>query len=240
MRLRYLLAGLLAIVGPVPGQKFEVASIKPSSETSEVNFSTRGGRFVATNLTLQQLISQAYGMRLERIEGGPSWVASDRFDVQAKAEGAMRMIPQEELRPLLQALLQARFQLKVHTILQRASVYALVVAKNGPKVQESTAPSSGFKTLSSGQHVEVQYTKATMDNLARRLTSAVGRPVINKTGLAGEYDFSIAWAGLGASADSPYPSLFTAVQERLGLRLEGEKAEVETLVIDYAAKPSEN
>jgi uncharacterized protein (TIGR03435 family) len=271
---------------------FEVASIKPTAPGGPGGRGmvgiqmAPGGRFNATGVTAKLLIGQAYDVRDFQISGGPGWMGSDRYDIIAKPENSSTgdLLPdpskvtgdqmktfQELQRLRLQALLADRFQLKIHRETKELPVYALVVGKGGPKLQESKAdaPSSDdFKDFKgpdrsrgrgmrmgpgqlSGQMVQLPF-------LTQVLSQQLGRPVIDKTGLKGTYDFTLKFTpdqsqgGGGPFGDLPPgvkappppdpngPSIFTAVQEQLGLRLESQKGPVEILVIDHVEKPSEN
>jgi uncharacterized protein (TIGR03435 family) len=180
-----------------------------------------------------------------QISAGPSWMDSDsdRFDIVANAPGESAPTG-DDVRRMLQSLLADRFQLKLHRETQERPVYALVVAKNGPKLKESGPDKEFSTTVRGSQTAQLTMTKATMEQLAIQLSgSGLDRPVLDKTGLAGHYDIALNWipeyAGPPAS-DSNSVNVFTAVQEQLGLRLEPQKAPVEILVIDHAEKPSEN
>jgi uncharacterized protein (TIGR03435 family) len=234
------LFGLLFVaVGIVHAQAtFEVASIKPHAGTVTAwGGSFHGPRLTETAITLFELIADAYDLRSDQISGGPSWVRADRYDVDAKAEGdaALTKVQQQQM---LQALLADRFQLKVHHETKEMPVYALVAVKNGSKLKENSADATGpnfVRGTTAGMHMEASH--GTMENLARQLSFSAGRPVMDKTGLTGFYAFTLDWT---SATDSDLPSVFTAVQEQLGLRLESQKAPVEMLIIDQAERPSEN
>jgi uncharacterized protein (TIGR03435 family) len=235
---------LFVCLGIVRAQaSFEVASIKPHPGTVTMSGGTfRGPRLSLAAITLLNLITDAYDLRSDQVSGGPSWASSDRYDLDAKA--ADESTPtKDQQRQMLQALLADRFQLRVHRETRDLPVYALVVAKNGPKLKVSSADAKGnnFVTgTAAGMHMEAS--RGTMENLARQLSITAGRPVVDKTGLTGYFAFTLDWTSAnGDSApDSDIPSTFTAVQEQLGLRLESQRAPVEMLFIDHAARPSEN
>jgi uncharacterized protein (TIGR03435 family) len=250
---------------------FEVASIKPAAQDARGTMIRMmpGGALTVTNATLRLLVTVAYDVRDFQISGGPGWVGSERYDVNAKAEGsassasvpeyprnitdAQRKTNQEQMRQRLQALLADRFQLTIHRETKEAPVYALVVAKNGPKLQESK---EGGPRLMMGRG-QLNGQGALMEMLANVLSGQLGRPVLDKTGLQGKYDFKLEFTpdpgqgagpfgGLGPGPDAPPPpdpngpSLFAAIQEQLGLRLESTKGPVEMIVIDRVEKSSEN
>ncbi|MBZ5576437.1 MAG: TIGR03435 family protein [Acidobacteriia bacterium] len=253
---------------------FEVASIKPSSaDAHNVMIQMQpGGGVRMTNVTLRILLAQAYDVRDFQISGGPGWMASDRFDITAKTDrstGADAPPPdprqiseaqmktfQEQLRERLRGLLAERFRLTAHRETKDAPVYALLVAKNGSKLQEAKegSPTSGRMMMGraqiTGDGVKLQL-------LAQVLSNQLGRPVLDKTELTGNYDFKLTWTPDPGQGGGPFgppppgvepppppdpngPSLFTAVQEQLGLRLESQKGPVDMIVVDRAEKPSEN
>ncbi len=234
-----------------PPKEFEVASIKPSAPGGRgVRIQMApGGRLDVSNVTLKLLIQQAYGVKDFQISGGPGWINSERYDVVAKADRDIGKA--EELRPLIQKLLADRFQLTIHRDTKELPVYALVVGKNGPKLKESAANGPGSQIrmgrgLINGQGMG-------MEMLAGELSRPLGRTVIDRTGLKGQYDIKFEWTpedgpGHGPGdgpesappSDTTGPSLFTALQEQLGLKLESSKGPVEIIVIDRAEKPSEN
>ncbi len=205
----------------------------------------------------------------EQIVGGPSWVRSAPFDIYAKEDDALaakiEKMPAEEhaetLRVMIQRLLADRFGLTVHFETRELPVNALVVAKGGsklkPSVAAATSEGSGSGSaprwggLHNDGHGEVEGRSATLDMLANVLAAQPelgGRTVVNKTGMSGSYDFTLRWTpdiGTGApsgkeGADAAGPSLFTALQEQLGLKIESRKEPLQVLVIDHVGKPSEN
>ena len=184
----------------------------------------------------------AYGVRPDQISGGPAWLSSDHYDIIAKSgdEGALAW---DRAMQMLQSLLADRFQLKIHREMKETPVYELVAGKNGPKLKEAAAdakPGLVMRGTASGMHMEV--TKGTMDQLARQLSTTAGRPVVDKTGLTGSYAYTLDWvrADRIPDSDSNLPSIFNAVQEQLGLKLESTKAPVEVIIVDRAEKPSGN
>jgi uncharacterized protein (TIGR03435 family) len=249
--MKLLALAILAAVSPMRGQApaegrtaFEVASIKrhPEPVTHWSDPSVRGSRVVGTASTLLELIELAYGLRRDQISGSPGWAESDRYDITAKAEGEGKITP-DELRRMLQALLTDRFQLKVHHEAQEAPIYALVVGKNGPKFKPSPPEADGHnftRGTDKGLHMEMPH--GTMQQLADQLSHTAGRPVVDRTGLTGYYAYTVDWfpANVIPPPDMDAPSMFAALQEQLGLRLESTKGPMEKLVIDHAEKPSEN
>lgn len=253
---------ILLLTGPGFAQlTFEVASIKPASPDARGS-SVRlmpGGGINATNVPLLRLITLAYDVRDFQVSGGPGWIATESFDVIARpdrsaAEGAedlakltdgQRKTLREQVTGRLRALLADRFQLAVHKEMKEQPIYALVLAKNGPKMQE--VKESGPREGISRQNGHAQAFAVPMEMFAQVLSRLVERPVVDQTGLAGKYDFVLEWtpdlgtAALdGANSPAPGPTIFTVLQEQLGLRLESQKGPVENIVIDRAEKPSEN
>jgi uncharacterized protein (TIGR03435 family) len=232
------------------GPGYEVASIKPSTPgvTGRSINADDSGRLTTENTTLKDLMRAAYGVRDFQIVGGPAWFDKDTYDIVAKPAGKSGP---RDFGPNIQKLLADRFQLHIHRETKETSVYDLIIAKGGPKLKEvSSDPRRGIRSRPG----VVTGMGASMVNLARYLSQLLGSQVNDKTGLSGEYDFQIEYApdegpvnkGLGdgpptGTADSARgPSIFTAVQEQLGLRLTAAKGRVEVIVIDHAEKPSEN
>jgi len=241
---------------------FDVVSIRPHKDSTQpgsgggtVSFSRRIGirttpdGFSASSLDLKSLIAIAYGVKPDQVSGGPGWVDSDRYDIEAKVVAANGSTPQplthEQSNLMLRSLLADRFKLVVHNETKEVPIYELVVAKNGPKLQPAKPDQPTRMTIGSSG-------KATMEAdqisaLVYQLSLQVGRPVVDKTGLTGKYDIKLEWtrdSGPGsvdsASADVSGPSIFTAVQEQLGLKLVSSKGPVDTLVIDHAEQPTAN
>jgi uncharacterized protein (TIGR03435 family) len=232
---------------------FEVVSIKTSSPQGGpmgIGFYTYpGGRILATSLTLRQLTYYAYGLEREmyRILGGPRWVDDDRFDVEAKpaassalskwAPESFKSPPNAEMRKMTQTLLAERFQLQVHTETRKESVYALVVSKGGSKLKEpaSTTVQPFVSYLSHG----LRGRNATVAQLIERLADSLKRPVLNETGIRGNFDFLIDYSAEEAALGIAEP-LMRALLEQTGLKLETRPGTVDVLVIDHAEKPSGN
>jgi len=227
------------------GQSFEVASIRPHAQNiaAGVGLRVSGSTLTSENMSLSNLITYAYDIKDFQVLGLPSWAESDRYDISAKAEGAGELT-RDLARPMTQALLADRFQLKVRRGTKEMPVYALVVAKNGPKFKESGPDEQSLLRLESpGKGAVMTVTKGSMAQLANQFSNrnGVDRPVIDKTRLAGAYDYKLEWGdNTGAGADADVLSIFTAIQEQLGLKLEKTTSAIEVLIVDYAAKPSEN
>lgn len=233
---------------------FEVATIKPSDPSRPGRlFRIRVRHFSTINTPLGALISWAYDLHPQQIVGAPAWVDSQKFDVDGKPDGEGQP-SLDQWKIMMQKLMTERFQLKFHHEKKELSIYALVVAKNGPKISKSEGdPNAPPSLLFRGLGV-LPARNASMEEFAQVMQMAVlPRPVVDETGLKGKYDFMLQWtpdetqfASLGGvppnlpeKADAP-PDLFTAIQQRLGLKLEATKAMVDVLVIDKVEKPSAN
>lgn len=244
-----LVIGYAPGFGQPPAPSFEVASIKPDpykGQQGRIGIGTSGNRLTVEHQGLAALITFAYDIQDFQLSGGPSWVYAgpmdpDAYQFTAKAEGDA--IPtKDQFQRMLQALLADRFQLKVHRETKDLPAYALVIAKNGHKLKVATADPDVHTLWNSGRVVE-HYSgkKVPMTELTFVLRTQTGRPVVDKTGLTGSYDFDLQWAHEDAPAgDAAAPSIFTAVQEQLGLKLESTKAPFETVIVDHAEKPTEN
>jgi uncharacterized protein (TIGR03435 family) len=237
---------------------FEVVSVKPGDPNDRrvSVFMQPGGRFTATNATLKMLIGFAYDLREHQMAGGPSWLGSERYNIEAKADSATPIPPASNnvtMRLMAQSLLAARFKLAVHRETKEEQVYELVVAKGGPKLKEATDSAKGPQQGLGMGRGKVTGMAAATSLIARFLSEQLGRSVIDKTGLTGKYDFTLTWTpefgqqfpgGDRPEAPPPTdpngPSIFTALQDELGLKLESAKGPVDILVIDHAEKPDAN
>ena len=227
---------------------FEVASIKPApASEQETKWGPEpGGRFSARGVTLKQLTALAYGVQEYQISNGPKWMATDRWSIEAKAEGFRGRFNREQLLQVMKALLTDRFQLRTQLRTKVMPVYALVQAESGPKLMAATEKSS---TMGFGSGF-VNGKSVSMDLLARTLSMALERPVVNQTGLRGEYEVHLKWLpelemadavpGEKADPDPSLGSIFTAIQSELGLRLRGTRGPAEVVEILEVERPSEN
>jgi uncharacterized protein (TIGR03435 family) len=236
------LIALFTVVTLAWAQTFEVASIHPNpggTTDSIVNF-PETGRLTVTNATLKTLIRAAYGIQNDQISGGPKWLDTDRYDIEARTSGP---ITEDQDQPLLQSLLAERFHLKTHREQRELTVYELVVAKNGPlfskTFSKSTGTSSSIHTNHGPGESRIAVTGISIGQFAGMLGNRMGRIVTDKTGLAGNYDLTLVWDP-DSTPGSTVPSVFAALQEQLGLRLDSQKAMVPVLVIDSADHPSDN
>jgi len=293
MRVTWLAVSLCVVAVAVSAQEpkpaFEVASVRLNTANRDsMTFGGPPGRFEASNVTLQLLITQAYGVRPDLLEGGPDWIRGDHYDIAAKApDGA----PADQRNLMLQSLLEDRFRLVTHRETREGRLYALVLARDagalGPRLTPTTddcvriraeqraaavreaaarrgrgagraagpgtprgpctsrtsqraVPGGGFvATYSMGG--------VTLQALARLLEGSVGGPVEDRTGLTGEYDIELEFLrqpalttvapGESASIVGDAPSVFTALEEQLGLKLQGQPGLLEFLVIDSIERP---
>jgi uncharacterized protein (TIGR03435 family) len=217
---------------------FEVASVRLGTPGSPSSFSAPGAaQFTATNISLAVLISMAYGLDGDyQFAGKPGWLDSQTYDVFAKPEAGQPPLSYQQFKPLLQELLQQRFHLAVHRETRDLPGYALTVAKGGPKLQPGSGATEQIYILPNG----IRGQALPLPLFAALLSRPVGRPVADRTNIQGNYNIRLEYAPTTAT-DSELPSIFTALQEQLGLRLEPQKVPVEMLIIDHADRiPTEN
>lgn len=199
-----------------------------------------------TGVPLRVLVDAAYNLSDELVLGGPGWASDDRFDLDAKIDPAdMPATPPTRLQlfAMLQPVLADRFKLHVHHEMRPFRAYDLVLAKAGSKLKLSTVPPVGPCQVKSQSTGTLSLRNCWTAGIAHLLRSPSGREVIDKTGLTGRYDLDLHWTPDNASADSPFaggPSIFTAVEEQLGLKLMPSTALLDALVIDSAEKPTAN
>ena len=256
---------------------FEVASIKPAAQAGPgpIRMGIQmmpGGGLRANNVSLQLLLTLAYDVRDFQISGGPPWLGSQLYDIQARTGNApdepaspdamrnmseeQRKTFQEQMRERLRNLLADRFQLMFHRESKEAPVYTLEIAKGGPKFQESKAAGTTAGRMRMGRG-ELNGEGVGMDFVVQVLANQVGRTVIDKTGLKGKYDVKLTWTpdgpqGFGPGGPVPAgvepppppdpngPTIFSALQDQLGLKLESGKGPIDMIVIDHVEKASEN
>ena len=243
--------------------QYDVASIKENKlGTRRMEVRSTDDGFTATNLNLKNLLASAYGINQELISGGPGWLDSTGFDVNAKVAGedmaALKKLSGKQRAAMMLPLLQDRCQLSAHIVTRMLPVYNLEVSRAGSKLKQSTAPK--YDKADAKDHPDTKYSGTTMSGpgyftaygitmpqLADNLTYMVNHTVIDKTGLSGSYDTQLKYTPEERTASSnadngvePGPSIFTALEEQLGLKLQSTKGPVDTLVIDYIEKPSEN
>lgn len=237
---------------PKASPAFEVAAIKlTKADAGNQSVNSNSDRISIENYTLRRLIRLAWGLKSDtQITGGPDWMDKQAFDISAKIDDAevakmhemKREERQRERNLLLQTLLADRFQLRAHQIEKILPVYALVLAKSEPRFKHSDPAAQGHSSSTNNGHMEAK--SISMDSLAEDLTrmpESGDRVVVNRTGLAGDYDFKLDWTpdyGSGVPADATNPGLLTALQDQLGLKLESQKGPVEIVVVESAARPA--
>lgn len=237
----FLSAALLAAASLAFAQAatYDVASIKPNKSGSQNSgTSTQNGQLTATNVTLRNMIRNAYDLQDFQIVGGPGWVDSDRFDIIAKVEGAPAP---PERRLMMQALLAERFSFVAHHETKELAVYDLVLARPDGKlglglrhVDCAVVQTCGNTTVN---NTVLKAQGRTIPDFAQTLSAMVTRIVIDKTGLAGAFDIDLTWSR-DQTTDTTQPSIFTAVQEQLGLKLDASRGPVDVLVIDRVEPPT--
>jgi uncharacterized protein (TIGR03435 family) len=237
---------------------FDVASIRENTTHDQhthnsIYNSWTNARFTATNLPVKMLLQLSFAMPESRILGSPAWVDSTTFDVEAKSDASVdeqmgKLTPdqaKQQKLAMLRSLLADRFKLVTHTETRELPIYQLVVARGGAKLK----PNPGGNSWGTGNNsIHVQGGDDSLAILADRLADAVGRVVVNNTGITGQFDMRLKWTPddqpppmlNGAPDTNPPPDIFTAIQEQLGLKLEPAKGPVPVLVIDHIEKPSEN
>jgi uncharacterized protein (TIGR03435 family) len=225
---------------------FDAASIRPNTSQGGISaIRITAGRASMENCSLKKIMLNAYGIPDDReyMIDGPEWLTSEHFDIEAKFPADK---PVTQIRQMLQTMLADRFRLTLHKETRQLPMYSLVVAKGGPKIHAG----EGGDSRTSGRPGHFEATKITMPKLADLIAKQAGRPVTDATGLQGVFDFTLEWSPQAdlrvgtadaAPADNQGPSIFTALQEQLGLRLESGKGPVEVLVVDRMEKmPTEN
>ena len=260
--------GAQSPAGDTDGLVFAVASVKPTSAGAREFYPVAmdpDGRFAWKNVTLGRLIRSAYRMPPSRpMVGAPSWFNSDRFDVEARAEGRPT---EEQTWSMVQSLLADRFKLKVHDETRDLPVYTLVVARSegglGARIRPSACvaedkvslppgpldlgrpiplPCGGVRSMTLQGTIQARF--ATMAKFADALGMLVGRPVQDRTGLSGRFDLEVEWTPApgppGPAAPGVGPATFAAIEEQLGLRLEPQTGPVDVLVVDHVERPAPN
>jgi len=234
---------------------FEVATIKPTPPDFRARYYTMQGahQFVAKGYMVRFLVSAAYNLPPRAISGGPDWIDVERYDILASTPGDTRPNLEQQMA-MVRTLLAERFSLKFHTEPKEFPVYVLTVAKGGSKLKETATPDAQpmfTSTVYPGDRIVLPARNLTMSQFASTLQRAIlDRPVLDKTGLPGPYDFDLEWTyddtqfggNLPPLADqtSGKPNFLAALQEELGLKLESSRAAVDAIVIDAVQKPSEN
>jgi bla regulator protein blaR1 len=271
--------------GSAPLPSFEVASIKPNRSGSMNRFFRLAdpSRFTVTNIPAKDLIEFAYHVQPFQVSGGPAWINSQGYDIEAKVDDStvaeLQKLPQEqrmdEYRLMLRSLLTDRFKLNLGHETKELPIYVLVVAKGGPKLTPTTIPQTPpadadakgrprgpMMMMAPGTLTAKDASTSSLAEILGRQPELGGRLVVDQTGLTGKYDFTLTFApermmampgasdgegqpmrrpeGAPPPPDPNAPSIFTALQQQLGLKLESQKGPVQTLVIENIEKPSEN
>jgi uncharacterized protein (TIGR03435 family) len=234
---------------PAEAPAFEVASVKPAPPQPAGRVSTRisidEARVILANVTLNEVIGEAYKVQQSQIVG-PASLGSWRFDIAAKIPDG---VPEHQVPQMLQTLLADRFKLALHRESRVLPVYALTVGKNGSKLK-ATESATGISSDTNRGGIQVN-ARVSIPSFAEFLSIQLGRPVIDRTGLTGTFDIRVNWApdpvaqpatpGKEAAPDSAAdPSVFSALQDQLGLKLEATRGPVEILVIDHVEEPTDN
>lgn len=223
----------------------EVATIKPTDPSmTRDNLTFRGRHFVIENKTVEFMVTAAYGLQAKQIVGGPGWFSSDKYDVDGTPdlEGQPSL---KQMQAMLKKLLADRFGLAFHWDRKELGVYAITVAKTGPKIMKSLGD-NGLPGQNGGRDANGRvdrYSNVTMKDFAFILQFFMDKPVVDQTGLNGRFDFVLKWTPNEANVADPAtasPGIFTAMQEELGLKLEAVRAPADVLVIDTVERPSEN
>ena len=274
MRTRLILAIGLTVFAATAGAQapkepaFDVAAIKPAADTQQFSFSMvqPGGRYIGQNMSLRLLIKTAYGVHDSQIIGGPSWIDSDRWDINAKAEGYKDATTfRDQARLMVRPLLADRFKLVLHHEQRELPVYALVLAKAngefGPQfrrndgrdcdkpmppikpVEGAAEPTFPMPCGADGFNPRHLWARAmTLNYLLIGLARTnLDRPIVDHTGLTGKFDWEVQWVPedlrVDGAARPEGPSIFQAFRDQLGLKLEPTRDRVDVLVIDHAERP---
>ena len=225
---------------------WDVVMVRPSNpNATQATFDVRGRHILIGNRTVETILLLAYGLQKSQIVGGPDWIRTGRFDADGipTVEGQPSL---EQFRSMLRKLLAERFGLVMHMEQRELSIYAITIAKGGPRMTKSNADPNalqGDTDKQDGGQRSIQMSNATMAGFALELLFNTDRPVVDRTNLAGRYDFTLKWTFDESKAPtdgSAAPSLFTAIQEQMGLKLETVKAITDVMVIDKVERPGAN
>jgi len=234
-------AAVSSIAAQSPGKAFDAVSIKrnrTAAAASDTN--TTPGRLSLVNVTMLSVVLRAFGVMGPQVVGAPDWLTSERYDILA-VTGDGAALTDVSRREYLQQLLAERCRFTFHRETREIRVYALVPAKDGPKVVAHAGPGEyGMRVQPADDgRLRLRSTRGNMPRLAEILTGQVGELVVDRTGLSREYDFTLEWApALNESAGGA--SLFTALVEQLGLRLESGRRPMDAIVIDRIERPTED
>jgi uncharacterized protein (TIGR03435 family) len=247
---------------------FEVASVKPDpagERSPSSQFGSLVGRyFNASNVPMKTIIKTAYDLQEFQISGGPAWINTDRYDINAKVDDALyeqlqklsQKLHAQQTKLMLQSLLADRFKLQIIRNTVQLPVLVLEAGSEGPKLTDSglksaTPPSGNLEGViwtlgGQGGQVSIEGFAASVDNFAESLSRMLGRKVINGTGLRGNYSFKIAFVNEAQTVsdsdavNSSGPSIFAVLQEQLGLRLKKDRGPVDTIAITHIERPDPN
>lgn len=253
MRIRVQVSFILLAASSLYGQTaakqaFEVASIKPADPETRGSSSHTDRRFVIVkNWTLKRLVMRAFGVQDYQVTGGPNWLDTYHFNMDAKVDEAEPELKgpegQERIKAMFESLLGERFEFQFHRETRQLPVYNLVAAKSGFKL---TAVKDTGSSSTNSNNGRLTCKGVSMLAFAVFLSGTMERPVLDATGVPGVFDFKLEWSTQDVAAKAPDanevagPSIFTALQEQLGLKLESTKGPVEIIVVDHAEKPTEN
>lgn len=245
----------VAVAQPAGEPQFDAVSIKPSAPDARGGgYNLSPGRLNGKNQSLRDLVEFGWDLKDYQVSGGPSWVESEHYEVLATFPASTSHADRARM---MQTMLAARFGLVVHQDSKEVSGYALITTKNGPKLHAPGNEEPGMmlgRSRATGQRT-LTATSQPMANLASILSDIMGRPVEDRTGIEGKFDFSMSWTpdavdgGTGATGgkvlpppenNEPGPTVFTALQETLGVKLETAKVKVPVVVIEKAEKPTAN
>ncbi len=257
MRNVILLSLCLLTCGRLPAQQspaapptFPVATIKPSAPDAVALTQIRGNRFATEGTTFVDVFKYAYSVQPDQVVGGPEWLRTQKFDILADPETEKRP-SSDQMKALVQQLLVERFHVVMHKEQKMLPVYVLVKTADTPKLMKSTSDPTGIPVVGYNPRGELSVGNATMANFATFLQRFVlDRPAVDQTGIVGHFDLTLRWTPdnfhAGGKPDDPQedasaqPTLFTAIKEQLGLKLQPTKAPVDVFVIDRAERPVEN
>ncbi len=229
--------------------KFEVATIRPSPLTERgYSINPNPGSFRARNVKVQQLIQFTYGIQDYQVIGGSGWVRTEGYAIVANFElldNAPKLSSAaalEQMRSRVGNLLKERFRLKLREEMKELPIYSIILVKSRHKLKVPDSGEGGSIIVNQNNGSgTIRATSSTLKSFADSLGNILGRPVVNETGLDGTFDFDLTWsADLNSAADQSGPSIFTALQEQLGLKLESKKGPVKVYVIEQVNRPTEN
>jgi uncharacterized protein (TIGR03435 family) len=230
---------VLLLSAAAAAQSFEVAAVKrnASGPTAPNGFNTTPGRFRVLNSPLEQMIHAAFHIPEGLLAGLTGWMRSDRYDIEAKTPAGSTF---DENLTMLRALLIERFQLRFHSETRESTLLALVLAKNGPKFHQSKDDAAGSKERIDIRPAEISGIHIPFGHFVTALAAQLKRTVSNETGLSGNFDLSLQYVRDDAPEGANGPTVFAALEDQLGLKLESRKGPVDVMVIDSAERPRGN